>query len=563
MQYLEIKNPDLTAQAVPLSNRINSIDSINVQKTFLRVALEFFYLQDNDELSDTQEDFLNCFPLKKETAAEIESEVSRLFIAVGAEGIAEKYGYVPLEEPEIAEQSEIPCESDEETLVSRAEPEIGVGADISRLEEITLSGIIHINQGETCTYKNKIIHFQASMECEGTLEFDTCILHYGEVPDVGQIVMTETSVLSVNQCTIENHSFENRMFIDAFSIYTGISFTNCEFLNCASFLRTERTLVLDSCGLKNPGINFISSYEGDVRLTNCNVSFRTLPDFLLNQQSDSMGADYIISCQYLHLFSCDVKGSIQLTCPEDFQKVKLLYVDGNIPTQKKIALFGSSDAIIKNCAFHGIANIASRISEVSLSTFEHCTNLFGDSYGEIKECRFDKCSSIGIGVHDVQNCQFNNCYGELFTTLRGATFESCEFNNWLALEAKSDGVMLDFHGSFDSPKSILKECVFNGIKAHGWLLVRGRIWEYVSSPVLEIQGCSFMNCTTEHKSKKLIKEDDYYYCGLLKKNTRTLKTVDISNCTGLDQVNTGTGYNEHVTLKTHTNGGIQIGVPDR
>lgn len=90
-RYLGIVNPQTSADFSAIEN----IDSIDVQKTFLRVALEFFYLQDGDELSDQQEEFLDYFSINKKQATVIENEVSRLFNAVGPQGVAEKYGYVP------------------------------------------------------------------------------------------------------------------------------------------------------------------------------------------------------------------------------------------------------------------------------------------------------------------------------------------------------------------------------------------------------------------------------------------------------------------------------------
>ena len=95
-KYLEITNP----QTFTDLSAIENIDSIDIQKTFLRVGLEFFYLQDSDELSDEQEAVFDYFSVNKKQATVIENEVSRLFNAVGPEGVAEKYGYVPEEEPE-------------------------------------------------------------------------------------------------------------------------------------------------------------------------------------------------------------------------------------------------------------------------------------------------------------------------------------------------------------------------------------------------------------------------------------------------------------------------------
>lgn len=102
-RYMGITNPQTFADFSAIEN----IDSIDVQKTFLRVALEFFYLQDGDELSDAQEEFFDYFSVNKKQATVIENEVSRLFNAVGAQGMAEKYGYVPEKEPEIDSVTEI------------------------------------------------------------------------------------------------------------------------------------------------------------------------------------------------------------------------------------------------------------------------------------------------------------------------------------------------------------------------------------------------------------------------------------------------------------------------
>lgn len=89
-RYLEITNPQTEADL----SAVGDIDSLEVQKAFLQTVLEFFYLQDGDELSDTQEEFLGCFSVNKRQALLIEERVSRLFDVMKAEGIAEKYGYV-------------------------------------------------------------------------------------------------------------------------------------------------------------------------------------------------------------------------------------------------------------------------------------------------------------------------------------------------------------------------------------------------------------------------------------------------------------------------------------
>ena len=106
-RYLEISNPQAWADLTAVEN----IDSIDSQKAILQVVLEFFYLREGDEISDAQEEFLGYFSVNKKQAEAIEVRVSRLYNAMGAQGIAEKYGYVPEEEPETESMQDSTCEN--------------------------------------------------------------------------------------------------------------------------------------------------------------------------------------------------------------------------------------------------------------------------------------------------------------------------------------------------------------------------------------------------------------------------------------------------------------------
>ena len=87
-RYLGITNPQTSADL----SVVGEIDSLDVQKSMLQVVLEFFYLQDSEEITDAQADFLGNFSVNKKQAMTIENCVSRLYNAVGAIGIAEKFG---------------------------------------------------------------------------------------------------------------------------------------------------------------------------------------------------------------------------------------------------------------------------------------------------------------------------------------------------------------------------------------------------------------------------------------------------------------------------------------
>lgn len=89
-KYLEITNPQIEAEYSSIEN----IDSIDVQKVFMRVILEFLYLQDEEEITDWQEEVFDYFSVNKRHAKIIECDVIRRYHILGAEGMAENYGFV-------------------------------------------------------------------------------------------------------------------------------------------------------------------------------------------------------------------------------------------------------------------------------------------------------------------------------------------------------------------------------------------------------------------------------------------------------------------------------------
>ena len=102
-QYLEIRNPQTSAELQAVEN----IDSLETQKGFMQVVLEFFYLQDAGELSDQQEEFLSFFSLNRRQAEAIEMIVAQVYNTIGPEGLAVHYGQAPVERA-------VPTDSEEE-----------------------------------------------------------------------------------------------------------------------------------------------------------------------------------------------------------------------------------------------------------------------------------------------------------------------------------------------------------------------------------------------------------------------------------------------------------------
>lgn len=91
-KYLIIFNPQTEIDLEIVEN----IEDVAAQKAILQAVLEFFYLGTHPKsYTEDQLDFLECFQLNRKTRKEIMNYIEAMAEAVGRDGIAEKYGFVP------------------------------------------------------------------------------------------------------------------------------------------------------------------------------------------------------------------------------------------------------------------------------------------------------------------------------------------------------------------------------------------------------------------------------------------------------------------------------------
>lgn len=165
-RYLGITNPQAWADLTAVEN----IDSIDSQKAILQVVLEFFYLREGEEISDLQEEFLGYFSVNKKQAEAIEARVSRLYNAMGVQGIAEKYGYVPEEdqETEIVVQ-----ESIRENTISGNNTETNTWDEMKEsiadkiFWQLKGTGIEYVEAQDYIVYKKRGVKFFFNVVTEG------------------------------------------------------------------------------------------------------------------------------------------------------------------------------------------------------------------------------------------------------------------------------------------------------------------------------------------------------------------------------------------------------------
>ena len=433
--------------------------------------------------------------------------------------------------------------------------------DSSSFEEIFLQKIIHIPPEKTQQYRNKIIHVQSFINCEGTLEFDTCVIHYGEEGYAGVIDLGKNAAISMKHCTIENHSYRKSYFVEAKN-QNKTHFSSCEFINCCHFINANGVLTLDRCQIISPGEDFVSAYLADVSIAGCKFKLQSTPEFFPEK-----GRGDIISAKRITFTENEVKGSFSLSSLENMKKVDLV---------GQYNFLRMSSGIVKNSSF---LNFSSQLSgsyseavSIALCTFDNCYSCI-DGFVRIEDCVFNECSKIITAAQkgsQITNCQFNDCFDQIISSGYdgGITLEFCEFNNWRSSNPRDtvmyslgmpDPSMLLFKRSRkDGQRSIIQRCIFNGAAAYQSFLIEGDIYEKVKGMAVSVENCFFANCTTERQSGKIIKEYAHYYGRFNAKKEQ--QVVTISNCQGLDRINKESSKNTEVVVKTKNSVGATIGV---
>ena len=415
-------------------------------------------------------------------------------------------------------------------------------------EEITLTSPVIITKGETVAYKGKIIHLQSSIHCEGNLVFEDCTLHCRELGTNYGVTLTETATLSVSKCTVRNYANSDVCFFacengwisqsDAKNT-VAMSFKHCEFIDCCTFI--YGSVLMEHCHILNPGSDFINSGNFEVHIGASEFSLQIIPKF-------ASKGDQIIRCSKLHFSECLVHGT-----PEEVSDKMIDYFIGSYAP----GYFDVEHCIFRHLNYAIINNFSS--TSIRLSVFNQCKNL---SWGKIniEDCRFDGCAELSADG-TIARCQFNPSIGNpeskssrVISAFSGLQINNCEFNNWVG---KNGEDMIRF-SCYGGDKAEINQCIFRGMRAGDGFVIVGD-GEKDSFGAVNVMNCKFINCTTERESGQIIRHYDTYFT-LLGREKR-VRTVDVQDCTGLDQVNSGGGVVD-VILKTHTADGEIIGITD-
>lgn len=415
-RYMGITNPQTSADLTA----VGDIDSLDVQKAFLRVAFEFFYLQEGEEITEDQEDFLGNFSVNKKQAGIIENSVSRLYNSVGAEGVAEKYGFAPIEEPEASEPKENGEPSGnaemsgEKTLP--ASDRTTAMAEADKMEALSLGSKIFSNIGMYETYVNRHVIMNKSVMVDGTAIFRNCVIDLQRGASFQcrtEDKQKECKVIFDCCVFVVPKSFPGTEAKNSLGFRGKIHFSNCTFIE--AYCSFSNSQIHSSTFTGCPSISIYSGVLGCSILSEC--SFSDCKNIKAEQCP-------VEKCSFSH---CEAFTADNTVSDCSFTSCGRISING---TTKHCKFLNSHDFNFENIALCDFKEISSSETPIYLDgRMDSCTfdgvTLKNDAY--LVAPNTDTARLVRCTFKDIQTSRLDRkLFEEEFTTYHSGFLFACK-----------------------------------------------------------------------------------------------------------------------------------------
>ena len=467
------------------------------------------------------------------------------------------------------EENTVDSDSENDTLLENEDEEFF--EEVVEKTEETISTILQIAAGEEKVFRNKILHFNAFVNCSGNLTFDNCVIYYNEKSSSDEITINRNSNLTIKNTTVICKGFDKSHFIKCEG-ENQIVIESSIFEDCSYFLYCgdDNEFVVNNCYFKNCYSELFHVYGKDAKISN---------NLIIN--SDINGAIY--SEEYLSYWTHDSMFEMHSysECKTIFEnnyvnfsgiKEKKRKKDGVLFISEesigsRISLLDSKNAVISNCTFVGMQN---KINAKSISNcrFVDCEdvleNSFYDETNYVTHCFFDNCTKIARMTHSIalKDCCFENCSDLMFESdwRGGIRISLCHFVNIIAKDIFFE---CNFLNDKESKPNYIEKCIFDGIDLYDKFFIAPSGFAKSNRTTLYIEDCDFRHVKLNKNSVKLISKTYNYYPKFSKKEKTSDCVVTVySSCKGIDMHDSADGKAEQATVdsirKTYSNIGATI-----
>lgn len=499
------------------------------QKKMLACCMEYMFLNkcNMDDIDEKQEysDFIDEFDVSRKSVKLIKEQILKLYKLTGIEGFYNKYDDDNFDEiPE-----EFAIEFDDDIVDYQV-------ITTDNLEDYCISNILQVPSEEIKKFINKNITLRAYINCEGTLEFENCIITYNDDLTHYKIELAKNAELHIKNCIIRCKGFDKESFI----ISNGsnkIKLEQSTFEDCSNFLVCEyyndaNDITIENNKFQNCAGNVFYLANDDRAVFNHNfVIVEKFAEFNDLENSDMKGIMFWLNKSRVNnsIFIDKSKPKKSKDIWEFYRSIQFLWSKGKTENCRFYGLKDKVECVtFKNCYFEGC---------------NACLDIQDEYKGVIDSCVFKNCTKIANFLSSdeivIKNCQFIDCYNNLIETGLdgGLKIEYCDFINIKEIKNDQYGhfcIELKRSDDSDSNCNFIRNCIFRGIKLDQRFLIGSSNIEKVDGYTGRIEKCTFENCITNRSSGQIIKHYIQYTSFFREKDDYTITD---ENCVGLDKVN--------------------------
>ena len=372
-----------------------------------------------------------------------------------------------------------------------------VFADVKEKEAINFPDAVYVICGETKTYRNKIIKFDATIECAGELTFENCEIYYHRFSntDKGQIKLIDDAKLEFKNCVLHCEAYSDIPLISSVPNHgnPSVYVSNSEFYDCSELIASEypaynfKYISLENSKFYNC-INLMKRVEikngYHCRIANCKFEYKKIADFYVRYRRNQKEG---ILNEFINVSSGD-----------------FYLVDSKVDFSKDVCeTMRELRGIRGNWFIEGPDSYYYSKFRVKNTSFTGCQNLYClAGVDAVDGCSFQDCSGAIFSLRGVaDNCQFNHCK-LAFYAYEGAVIRKCLFNGWDTLD--SNDSLLSFTTYSGTKGFLIENCTFQNIRVKestGLIEVQG---DKTVSKYLTIEKSIFRDIVVEPTSRKFI-----------------------------------------------------------
>lgn len=584
----------------------------------LLVAISYFDAELKTESLNCFSELLQELELGDQSKREIKENILKTISALGQEHFINRYKkeeYIFDEflddeffefDSEDAYDEILETENYEESVVYDIDTKINTDefvyfsepiTDVNELEEQTLSGIMHIKEGEEKVFRGFNLHLQNTINCDGNLIFDSCVINFNETDAISAINVSCSGRVEFVNCILCEHRNKKQYFITVNESDTekeSILLKNCSFNDCNYFVSCgKRNIEIYNCKIVK-GVQFFIENASNCIVDSCLFSF---PD-----ENDQWGFfDRFTIGGNAFLTNCEINGYYNLEENKDnynlhylFRNIKsikhcfvsnVIYFaedafDDTIVSEsyfincKDIGLAGSIDnckfekcehihnsthvcsAHIKNCTntmfslcsqfyIHLFDNCyfegCHHVSAFDKGALSYCIDCYAFELNQIENSVFLRCRSMG-STTKISDSFFDGCFGNLFNNvsrgyIKNSVFISCMTGNDYAI-VTLEGDPFNNKISFQCSNIIFYKCKVSQKSSYIIGVQSGKLKE--KNVDVTLDKCQFLNCSAVGKDSNILENTvTLIKNNIFSKKTKyeTIRVINENNCVGLDKVN--------------------------